>query len=266
MIKPAMAASFHIGSLPRPAGRGGRGDRAAERLGFAGAWIADSQSIFRNGYAALTLAASRTSSIALASGVTNPLTRHPAVIASSLATLHEQSGGRAIIGIGIGESAVHTVGLRQARLRRLEQAAVAIRALARGEQAELDGGRLRLTWARSAIPLYLASSGPKSLQLAGRIADGVLFQVGAEPALVSYAIRNIREGMAVAGRPAGSVRLLARLACSVAADREWARREVRGYVAAAAGTTFAAVPREELPPALADDIRALTRCGPWSST
>jgi alkanesulfonate monooxygenase SsuD/methylene tetrahydromethanopterin reductase-like flavin-dependent oxidoreductase (luciferase family) len=188
------------------------------------------------------------------------------VIASSLATLHEQSGGRAIIGIGIGESAVHTVGLRQARLRRLEQAAVAIRALARGEQAELDGGRLRLTWARSAIPLYLASSGPKSLQLAGRIADGVLFQVGAEPALVSYAIRNIREGMAVAGRPAGSVRLLARLACSVAADREWARREVRGYVAAAAGTTFAAVPREELPPALADDIRALTRCGPWSST
>jgi 5,10-methylenetetrahydromethanopterin reductase len=138
MIKPAMAASFHIGSLPRPAGRGGRGDRAAERLGFAGAWIADSQSIFRNGYAALTLAASRTSSIALASGVTNPLTRHPAVIASSLATLHEQSGGRAIIGIGIGESAVHTVGLRQARLRRLEQAAVAIRALARGEQAELD--------------------------------------------------------------------------------------------------------------------------------
>ena len=86
----------------------------AEALGFGGIWVADSQHVFRDPWAALALAAARTHRIRLATGVTNPVTRAPAVTACAVATLDELSGGRAVLGIGVGESAVHNLGLRRA--------------------------------------------------------------------------------------------------------------------------------------------------------
>jgi len=100
----------------------------------------------------------------------------------------------------------------------------------------------------------LASSGPRSLRLAGRVADGVLFQVGADPALVRYALRSIAAG---AGRDPGSVTRYVRLACSVGADRERVREAAKGYAAVAAGTVFANVPREHVPPDVWEDIRQM---------
>ena len=254
-----MIPAFHIGLLPnRPAWEIAELVREAEALGFEGAWIADSQSIFRDAYAALTLAADRTSEIVLATGVTNPVTRHAAVIASAIATLDELAGsGRTILGIGVGESAVATVGLPPARLARLEEFTTALRALLAGEEAELDGRRLRLAWPVRPVPIWLASSGPRSLQLAGRTADGALFQVGSTPELVRWALENVAAGEAEAGRPAGSVGRFIRLACSIARDRDWARDQVRGYVAGAAGTAVKHVPRERMPPGLYDEIRQM---------
>ncbi|MGH3134728.1 MAG: LLM class flavin-dependent oxidoreductase, partial [Gaiellaceae bacterium] len=249
-------AAFHIGLLPgRPAAEVADLVAHAEDLGFEGAWVADSQSIFRDAYVALALAADRTSSITLATGVTNPVTRHPAVIASAIATVDELSGGRAILGIGVGESAVHTLGLPPARLDRLAAVATALQALLAGEEAELDGRRFRLAWPVRPIPIWFASSGPRSLQLAGRIADGALFQVGSTPELVRWALHNISAGEAEAGRPTGSVRRFIRLACSIAHDRDWARSQVRSYVAGAAGTAVKHVPRERMPPGLWEEIQ-----------
>ena len=86
-----------------------------EELGFAGIWVADSQSVFRDAFDALTLCATRTRTLQLATGVTNPVTRHPAALAGTFATIDELSSGRAIIGIGVGESAVqNTAGLKPA--------------------------------------------------------------------------------------------------------------------------------------------------------
>jgi 5,10-methylenetetrahydromethanopterin reductase len=248
-----VALELHIGLLPdRPVAEIAELVEQAERLGFAGAWIADSQSIFRDAYAALTLAAARTSRIALATGVTNPVTRHIAVVASAAATLDELSDGRAILGLGVGESAVRTIGRRPARLAELERATATLRTLLAGEEASDDGVRLRLVWPTRPVPVWLASSGPRSLAVAGRIADGVLFQVGAEPELVRWALGRIDEG--AGGRRVGR---LVRLACSVDVDRERARERVRGYVAAAAGTAFANVPRESVPADLWEDMRAM---------
>lgn len=253
-----MPVEFHIGILPdRPAAEVAELAAHAETLGFQGVWVADSQSIFRDAYAALTLCATRTSTMQLATGVTNPLTRHPAVLAGAFATLDELSGGRAVLGMGVGESAIHTIGRRPAKLATMEEITVAVRDLVRGEHVTLGGAELHLPWARREVPIVFASSGPRSLRLSGRVADGVLFQVGAEPEHVRYAIDATHEGAHEAGRDPGEVRLLARLACSIGHDGAHAREQVKGYAAAAAGTVFAALPEHVLHPDLAADIRAM---------
>ena len=86
----------------------------AERLGYEGVWVSDSQSIFRDVFAALTLVAERTSRITIGTGVTNPLSRHPAVIAGAIGSIAEHAGGRPVVlGIGTGETAVEDLGLRR---------------------------------------------------------------------------------------------------------------------------------------------------------
>lgn len=250
--------SFGVGLLPRaPISEVVDLAVHAEELGFGSVWVADSQSIFRDAYAALALTAARTSKIHLATGVTNPVTRHPAVIASSLATLDELSGGRAILGLGVGESAVRTLGLRPARLKTLEETTHVLRTLMQGQAATYQGKEIKITWAKREVPIYFGSSGPRSLQLAGRVADGVLFQVGAEPSLAKYAVQNVAAGARQAGRDPKDIRLYMRLACSVSDDRRWAREEAKGYVAAAAGTVFTSVPREHMPDDLWTEIKAM---------
>jgi 5,10-methylenetetrahydromethanopterin reductase len=248
-----MPVPVHVGLLPnRPIAEIAELAEIAEDLGFAGVWLADSQSIFRDVFCALTLCVGRTRTLKLASGVTNPVTRHPAALACSFATLDEFSGGRVLLGIGVGESSVETLSLRPARIARLEQAALVLRALMAGEEVEWDGARIRMTWQARAVPIVFASSGPRSLETAGRVADGVLFQVGANAPMVSYALERVERG--AAGRP---VTRYMRLACSVGPDREAARSAAAGYVAAAAGTVFRSAPADLLDPALLADIRAL---------
>jgi 5,10-methylenetetrahydromethanopterin reductase len=249
----AMPVPVHVGLLPnRPVEEIAQLAARAEDLGFAGVWVADSQSIFRDVFCALTLCAGRTRRLKLATGVTNPVTRHPATLACSFATLDELSGGRAVLGIGIGESSVATLSLRPARIKRLEQAALVLRGLLAGEEVEWDGARIRMTWHARPVPIVFASSGPRSLETAGRVADGVLFQVGAAPAMVSYALDHVERG--AAGR---AVTRYMRLACSVDYNRQAARSAATGYVAAAAGTVFRSAPAELLDDALLADIRAL---------
>jgi 5,10-methylenetetrahydromethanopterin reductase len=253
-----MAVSFHVGILPnRPLGDFVDWIAKADELGFGGVWVADSQSVFRDAFMALTLFAGCTRRMELATGVTNIVTRHPAVLAHSFATLDELSGGRAVLGIGIGESAIHTIGQKPSRLQRLEEVIGVIRTLLRGETAVFDGQDLRVSWPPREVPVVLACTGPKSLQLAGRIADGVLFQVGADPALVRYARKNIALGAAAAGRKLEDIKLYQRLACGVADDREAVRAEVRGYASIAAGTIYSAIPREDIPDDLYADLKRM---------
>lgn len=253
-----MTSIFHIGLLPnRPVDACVDIARAAEDLGFEGIWIADSQCLFRDAYSVLSVSAVRTRKLLLAAGVTNPITRHAAVLAGSWATLDELSGGRAVLGIGVGESAVHTLGLPPARLAELERVIDVVRRLMRGEAVQHDGHEIRLPWSNHRVPVVIASSGPKSLQLGGRIADGVLFQVGAEPGFMRYALENIRIGAEQGGRKLEDVRLYARLACAVHEDRTLAREQIKGYAAIAAGTIFKSMPREYFPDELWEELQRM---------
>jgi len=246
---------FHIGILPRQSVEHSlRTGRAVEELGLAGVWVADSHSIMRDAYALLNVLAVQTSRIKLAAGVTPTGTRHPAVLANSWATLDELSGGRAILGIGTGDSAVINLGMRPEKLAAFEEKIKVIRALMCGEEVEYEGTKIRMPWSRCRVPIVMACSGPKSLQLGGRIADGVLFQVGSDPAFVRYALANVRKGAESAGRRLQDLTLYMRLACAVSEDREKARDQVRGYASVAAGTVFRTIPREYFDDALWDDV------------
>ena len=253
-----MGVSFEVGLLPQgPIAGVAELAAFAEASGFEGVWVADSQSVFREAYTALALCAAQTRKVRLATGVTNPLTRHPAVTASAIATLHEFSGGRAVLGIGVGESAVHTVGRKPARLQELEEAVLTIRGLLQGKPVTFQGKEIRMAWPAPSVPIYIAASGPKSLRLAGRVADGVLLQAGSDPQLVSHGIRKVREGVEEAGRDPAEVRLCVRLACAVSDDRARAREEVKGYAAVAAKTVLSSVPPEVMPEDLRPDVEEM---------
>ncbi len=250
-----MAISFHVGCLPnRPAKASIEMGRRAEELGYGGLWVADSHSVMRDAYSILSVLATQTSNLMLATGVTHTVTRHPAVLANSWATLQELSQGRAICGIGVGESAVHNLGLKPERLAAFEEKVKVMRALLRGEAIEYEGKDIQMAWSTADVPIVMASSGPKSLQLAGRIADGVLFQVGADPHLVQYALDNIRKGAESVGRQLSDLKLYMRIATSVHEDRDTAQRELKGYTSIAAGTVFKTVPREYFSDDLFEDL------------
>ncbi|RMF95286.1 MAG: LLM class flavin-dependent oxidoreductase [Gammaproteobacteria bacterium] len=242
---------FHLGILPnRAIPECGRLAGLAEEFGYAGFWVADSHSVFRDAYIVLGNAAIATQRILLAPGVTPTPTRHPAAIASAAASLQELSGGRLLLGLGVGDSAVRNLGLRPERLAAFERKLMTIRGLLRGESVHYEGQALRMPWARFDVPIIMACSGPKSLQLGGRLADGVLFQVGSDPAFVRYALDNIRAGAEAVGRRLEELRLIMRVACCVSEDRGEAREAVKGYAAVAAGTTFSTVSREYFDPDL----------------
>ena len=250
-----MAVSFHVGCLPnRPIEACLEMGRRAEELGYTGIWVADSHSVMRNVYSILSVLATQTSRLLLASGVTHTVTRHPAVLANSWATLQELSDGRAICGIGVGESAVYNLGLRPEKLAAFEEKLGVMRKLLRGEKVDYRGTEIQMPWSDTEVPMVMASSGPKSLQLAGRVADGVLFQVGAEPRLVQYALDNIRKGAESAGRQLTDLKLYMRVATSVHEDRNTAQQALKGYTSVAAGTVFKTVPRMYFDDDLFEDL------------
>ncbi|MBI1734594.1 MAG: LLM class flavin-dependent oxidoreductase [Candidatus Rokubacteria bacterium] len=155
--------------------------RLVEDLGYEILGISDSQSICRDVYMVLALCAVNTERVRFGPRVITPVTRHPAVAASAAATLEELAPGRTLVGIGSGDSAAFNLGLRPASLGELREYAETIRALLTTGRAEYHGKTATLTWKRARLPIYLAASGPKTLHLAGQIADGVVVRTGILP-------------------------------------------------------------------------------------
>jgi 5,10-methylenetetrahydromethanopterin reductase len=194
------AIRFGVNYLPNAPHETVRWAEVAEEVGFDFVGIADSQSLYRDVYMCLALCASRTTHVRLGPRVINPLTRHPAVAACAAATLEELAPGRTMLGIGTGDSAVLNLGLRPSTRARLRAYVQAVRRLLADGEAEWEGRALRMTWGRGAVPIYLAASGPRMLQLAGEIADGVIINTGLTPAIVRDSIAQVRTGAESAGR------------------------------------------------------------------
>ncbi len=151
--------------------------RGAEDAGFSHLFLADSPELFREVNVSLALAAGVTSSIKLASCVTNPITRHWMTTAASMATLNEYSGGRAILGIGVGESATRAIGKKPSTLKNLEESIRDIRLFWRGSKIIVGDSQVQCRWqVDEPIPIYIGAGAQatRTLQMAGRLGDGVL--------------------------------------------------------------------------------------------
>lgn len=129
------------------------------------------------------------------------------VAAGSIATLAAVSGGRAMLTYGVGDTAVRWMGLRPSRLAELEAATTLARALLAHGDVEVGAAAPARLRHGARAPVWVAASGPRSLRLAGRCADGVFLRVGTHPANVRHAVEQVRAGAAEVGRDAGEVAL-----------------------------------------------------------
>lgn len=217
--------------------------RQAEAWGFEGMLVADSQNLNADVWVELALAGAATDRLLLGPGVTNPATRHPAVTASAAATLQAETGGRAVLGLGRGDSALTQIGRRPVAVHELEQALTAIQGYLTG-----DG----IAWLPDPdvpkVPVAVAATGPHVIAAAARHAERIDFTVGAEPDRLRWAVETAREA-------AGDrhISLGAFLNVAVSPDRAQARDLVRGSTA-----IFARFATEGAPP---DGLSEVTRAG-----
>jgi 5,10-methylenetetrahydromethanopterin reductase len=93
----------------------------AERKGFTHAWLYDTQMICADVFQCLALCAAKTKKIKLGTNVNNPLSRIAPVTANNFATLNLLASGRAIMGIGTGNTARRTLGMPAAKLSELRE-------------------------------------------------------------------------------------------------------------------------------------------------
>lgn len=217
--------------------------KLAEEVGFDFVGLGDSQSIFRELYSTLGIVARETEDIRLGPTVTQPVTRHPAVTASSMCTVDEVSGGRTFLGLATGDSSVYTLGKRPTKLSELEDVVELFQALSRGESYRYKDAEIRLRWVQESnmehdIPVIVAAEGPKTLRLAGSMADGVLIGTGLEPAVLRRSVALVEQGAQEAGRNPDEVTKWMFAKVNVADDRQAAIEEIRMALAASANHAF----------------------------
>lgn len=175
--------------------------RLAEQHGYDRFGVWDSPALFREPWTTLASAARDTERIRLGTWVTNPLSRHPLVTAACAATVDDLAPGRVYVGIGAGGTGAWHLGYQTAKLAELEAYVLAVRGLLETGAADWHRHALTLPWAgRRRIPIVMGAHAPRSLRLAGRIADGVVVGLGIAPEVVSGSLELLAAGAAEAGR------------------------------------------------------------------
>jgi 5,10-methylenetetrahydromethanopterin reductase len=202
-----------------------------EEVGFSHIWVGDSHLIWREAYINMTAMMLNTAKVKLGTGVTNPLTRHPSVVASGYATLEEYGPGRMIVGIGLGDSSVETMGMKPSTLANFEKSLAQMRAILDGKEAELPTGKIHLLHpCKNKVPIYIAASGPKMLELSGRIANGIIVLVGVADDYIAHAKEKIAVGAKAAARKLDDINLVLWVPCAVS-DTASAKDAVKAHVA-----------------------------------
>ena len=205
--------------------------KLAEDLGYHSIWVPEMWG--RDAFSLISHMASVTEKIKLATGIISVYSRSPALIAQSAATMDEYCGGRLILGLGISSVYLNEYwhGAKFERpIRRTLECVEIIRTILAGKRVDYDGEifrlrnfRLLFEPLRSEIPIYIASMGPKNIELTSRIADGWI------PYLCPVSLINERkEIFASSGR---KITVAPFLPAMVSEDRSESREIVREFVA-----------------------------------
>jgi 5,10-methylenetetrahydromethanopterin reductase len=183
-----------------------------ERDGVRRIWVIDSQLAMKDVYAGLVVAALKTTRVGLGTGVTNAVTRHPSVTANAIAAVAEISHGRALLGLGAGDSALYGIGLKPQKVAEVEAAIAFFRANV-----------------PASVPIHLAVSQERMCELAGRTADGAIVMGPAQPDMVRKQVEWIETGLKAAGRTRAGfeIAFMATMSSSLDDVRSWASTQAR---------------------------------------
>lgn len=198
--------------------------RTAEADGWDGLLLQDSQNLSPDIVVALTLAARATQRLRIGTAVTNLVTRNPAVVAGAFASLDLISGGRAMIGVARGDTALKLIGEQPPTMSHFADLVDRLRTYLRGESVMIDGRSSRIAWIDAqqppAVPIHVFASGPKNLALAARLGDRVTMSLGAEPEQIAWGLQQVR---AVSDTPVGAL-----IVAATGLPRTQLREYVRG--------------------------------------
>lgn len=233
-----------------------------EALGFDILLCPDTQNLCPEPYGQLSLAAAATHRIRLGTGVTNPITRVAATTASAIATLQLESGGRAVCGLGRGDSSAAHIGRSNATTSELRRYCRDIQAYLRGERVDCNGTLSTLRWLDATqvppAPIDIACTGPKTIRMASEVAERISFAVGGAPERIDWALGEVHDQLASCGRQRSAVSVGAYVIVVCQQDERAARalaRTMTGLFAHLAALRGVAL--DHLPAQLAGVARAL---------
>jgi len=226
-----------------------------EQMGFDILLCPDTQNLCADPYVQLALAGAATRHLRIGTGVTNPVTRDAAVTASAMASLQIETGGRAICGLGRGDSSAAHIGKANATTGELRRYTQAVQAYMRGDVVMRGQTRSHLRWLDAAavkpVPVDIACTGPKTIRMAGDVADRVSFAVGSPAERVQWALDTLNQRLEETGRKRSELSVGAYVILVCDRDEQAAIRSARmmsGLIAHF--TAMKQAPVEHLPPRL----------------
>ena len=192
--------------------------KAADAHGFDTLWAWDTW-FATEAFIMLTVAAMNTEKIKLANCVAPTPLRHPSMLVSSISTLDNLSGGRAVGGIGCGgQASVGRLGLRKDRMAAFRKYLETMKTLFTGQEVKEDGALYKVDSVRRDVPICTAAWGPRMLELSAELADGVIIMGADHKEVLRVKINRIKKAAAAAGRDPSEVKIIFGLHCDYADD------------------------------------------------
>ena len=245
-----------------------RAAQEIEAAGWDGMLVVDSQNLSGDPYVSLALAATVTTRIGLGTGVTNSVTRHAAATATAITSVNRISNGRAVLGIGRGDSALAHLGRAPARLAQFERYLRQLQLYLAGDSVSFDDIDIpidvapplsalhlhdappvsRIGWiaeglkggaqgsgkANGKVPVEVAASGPKVIAMAALHSERIMFTLGADTERLAWGIELAKKTRKDAGLDPDAIAFGAYVNLGCHGEIAAARGLVRGGL-----TTFA---------------------------
>jgi 5,10-methylenetetrahydromethanopterin reductase len=216
----------------------------AEAAGWDGITLTDSQNLIGDPFVAVAIAAAATERLRFGTGVTNAYTRHPAALANVAATVQAACGGRFVLGIGRGDTALFHLGRKPQPVGDFAANLADLQTYLAGGTVDCEGHPSRLQFLdrlrQAKVPLDVASSGPRVIDVAAVLAERVTLAVGADPDRIAWAVDRARRAAKESGRDPGEISFGAYVTVGCHPDPDVARGLIAGAVSAFAH--FSAMP------------------------
>ena len=252
--------------------------RRREGEGFDGRNFGDSQNRYSDPFVCMGIAAAVTKTLKFSTGVTNPVTRHPAVMASAFGAVQLASGGRAYVGIARGDSALAHIGLAPVPVPVFEKYVDVLQRFLAGKEvpfeevnAAMGGARKdvrsadalhigkvplasKMQWLPGdmpKVPVDVYATGPRIISVGARLGDRVTFAVGAQPKRIKWAMDLAREERKKAGLDP-DISYGAMVGLGLDDDLDRARKRIAGVVSVS--SRFSVMHRDPVGPVDAADV------------